>query len=355
MSKLKELTSLQVLRAVAAIAIVMAHVNRITEIYLNVNLHFSFAVFHDWGIDLFFVISGFIIFYTHFKDFGNAERLRNFLKKRFLRIYPTYWLVTLILLPIFFIFPGIGSGYERDISVIIKSLMLFPQSHSPILFVGWTLVHEIRFYLIFALLIYKKRLGIIIASLILLGTLFRYIGNINTGNFLIDDYLLSYYNWEFFLGCVASYLLISTQARLVKALLASSMVLTFVVVLLNQPLKINETILQLSFDNSLLIRQRIFLLGIPFAMILYLLARLELKTKVVMPKFLMYLGAASYSMYLIHYLFISLLLRVVIKTNLFHSSFFSYAMFIVALVSIAGGCLFYSLVEKPLLKYLKTR
>ena len=53
------------------------------------------------GVDIFFVLSGFIIYFIHAKDIGRPQRIYNFAKKRLSRVYPAYWVVLLGVLPIY--------------------------------------------------------------------------------------------------------------------------------------------------------------------------------------------------------------------------------------------------------------
>lgn len=354
--KQPELYSLQALRALAAVSIVAAHVNRKAQLHLNYNLNFAPPVFADWGIDLFFVLSGFIIFYVHYHDLRKSLQVKDYLLKRFFRIYPIYWIVTLLVIPIFFIMDNIGSGTERNPEVIVKSLLLFPQLHSPILFVGWTIVHEVRFYLIFGLFLFLTRnLRILLSCILLIFTLLIFLLNPPGLNFFIKDYLFSPFNIEFFLGCFSAYIVCLTNSKLQKIYLITA-ITTFLIYLgLNNSNIANEQILLLSYNNPLIIRDRVFLLGIPFAIVVILLGIYELKYSLRIPPILIYLGDASYSIYLTHFLFISAFFQLLLFFGLSVSTYLPIIMFAVLLLSVCGGYLFYSMLEKPLLNYLRNR
>lgn len=354
--KQPELYSLQVLRAIAAISIVAAHVNRKVQLHLNHNLNFAPPIFADWGIDLFFVLSGFIIFYVHYHDLGKSFQIKQYLFKRFFRIYPTYWIATLLVLPIFFIIDNIGSGTERNPEVIVKSLLLFPQVHSPVLFVGWTIVHEVRFYLIFGLFLFLTRnLRILLSCIFLISTLLIFLLNPSGLNFLIKDYLFSPFNIEFFLGCFSAYIVCSSNSRLQKTYLIAATAAFLIYLGFNNSNLINDQVLLLNHNNPLIVKDRVFLFGIPFAVIMTLLGIYELKHSLHIPRFLVYLGDASYSIYLTHFLFISIFFQLLLLFGLSISPSLPVIMFTVLLLSICGGCLFYTILEKPLLNYLKTR
>ena len=95
----------------AAVLVVLDH----ATITLGMTRYFDMVLFDGlfgsgrYGVDFFFVLSGFIICYAHWDDIASnsinsAPRVIRFAKRRFVRIYPTYWLVFLItIIPLYFI------------------------------------------------------------------------------------------------------------------------------------------------------------------------------------------------------------------------------------------------------------
>lgn len=356
---LPQLQILQIIRIIAAMSIALAHINRITQIHFNRNLGFVPAVFGDWGIDLFFVLSGFIIFYVHSDDFAKPQIVKSYLIKRFIRIYPIYWILTLVIIPVIFIFPDIGGGYERDFEYIVKSFLLIPQAYSPLLFLGWTLIHIIRFYLFIALMIWlKKNLGIILMVTFILFTLLLFIAPKELDNPL-TNYLFSPFNIEFLLGFFGAYIMKLSKNTLQRTYILTSLVIYLILFLTFFPYILNKItdpqILLQSFNNPLMIRERVWLLGIPFAIIITSLGIFEKKYSLKLPGIFLYLGDASYSIYLSHYMFIYIFILMLTASGLSASNYLSLIMSIVFLLSIGGGCIFYSVLEKPLLKFLKAK
>jgi exopolysaccharide production protein ExoZ len=122
----QRLASLQVVRALAVCLVVLNHV-------------FKWAYIGAFGVDLFFVLSGFVIAST------TPTTAREFLTRRFLRIYPIYWLMTLPVL-LFATF---------DVGRFMSSLTLWPfwgepHGSQPYLGAAWTLCYEVLFYCSFA-------------------------------------------------------------------------------------------------------------------------------------------------------------------------------------------------------------
>ena len=91
------------------------------------------------------MISGFIMVYT---SFGNTTRKflsSEFLLRRFIRIYPIYWIYSAL----YIAFPIVSAGYSLSVWNLLRSLLLLPDYSSLIIGQGWTLSYEIYFYICF--------------------------------------------------------------------------------------------------------------------------------------------------------------------------------------------------------------
>ena len=169
--------SIQYLRAVAALMVAWVHALYIIP---EAAQQFDVPNFGGAGVDLFFVISGFIMVVT------TAEReVRpvQFFCRRIVRIAPLYWLATLATIA--------GAAYGDSFKslgypqvVIAKSLLFIPCTAGhpgnvyPILLQGWTLNLEMFFYCLFALSLAAPRrfrlpgLALTLVSLAVIGILF---------------------------------------------------------------------------------------------------------------------------------------------------------------------------------------
>lgn len=136
---------IQALRAIAALSVVYFHshfaIKHFPQEYV-----FSLPLISEYGflgVQLFFVISGFII--CKISDFGRFNS-RDFLIKRFFRIYPLYF----IFCAISFLLASTADvrlgGLDYSILTFVKSVLVIPQPAGPIYAVGWSLEHEVVFY-----------------------------------------------------------------------------------------------------------------------------------------------------------------------------------------------------------------
>jgi len=165
----KYLGSIQILRGLAALAVTIAHTNGEVS-WWAVNLHYENPmpglVTGAAGVDLFFVISGFIMVYTTAESFGTPTASGVFLLRRIIRIVPLYWIATFLFLAYIvrighsWAMEGIG-----DKNVLCSFVFIAcPRpngGYAPALEVGWSLNYEMFFYLCFAVaLLLPRRIGL---------------------------------------------------------------------------------------------------------------------------------------------------------------------------------------------------
>ncbi len=165
------LTSIQILRGIAATMVVVLHIGALMDrIDLGPVAHPAFGA----GVDIFFVISGFIMWYT---TANRSVTPSGFMTNRIVRIVPLYWAITTVLVAAMTMLPGAFKNSSLEASHVITSYLFIPDldpagNYWPVLIPGWTLNYEMFFYLIFAaaLLVGNRlaRAGVIIATLAVL-------------------------------------------------------------------------------------------------------------------------------------------------------------------------------------------
>ncbi len=147
------LYSVQYLRAAAALAVVLYHISALSQVTWGLDPeridHVGAA-----GVDLFFVISGFVMAMIVARP--GAFDGREFWIRRVARVVPAYWVITLVVFVLAWSMPSLFNSTTADLSTLLASLAFIALDHgdgstAPLLVVGWTLNYEIFFYAVVAL------------------------------------------------------------------------------------------------------------------------------------------------------------------------------------------------------------
>lgn len=168
-----QLVSVQLLRAVAAATVVFGHAEtEATQVLPGLRpIGFDFGI----GVDIFFIISGFVMWLSSAHLFGRAGASWTFLRRRFLRVVPLYWLYTLGMLAAILLFPSKLNNAEISPGMVISSFLFFPMlnahgTYNPVLALGWTLNYEMFFYALFAAsLVFERLRGFRVLAGLILG------------------------------------------------------------------------------------------------------------------------------------------------------------------------------------------
>jgi exopolysaccharide production protein ExoZ len=329
----RSLDTLQLGRGFAALAVVCHHTTRTLAQpkYLDEKI---FSIFNagDSGVMYFFVLSGFVIFLAHANDFGDGEKAIHFAWRRFQRIYPTLWVALICVIPLILLMKAELSFYD-----VFSSFMLLPIEHEPIIDTVWTLRHEIIFYAIFALAICNPRIGWLVGTL--------WLGLSLVQPLIFPTYPLSFVfhpaHVLFGLGILACWLFNRGYVEFPKLILMLGIVIfggTWIAVAYGVLLKNEASTLCYGIGAMLMILGGVVL---------------ETKTGLRIPRVLVFLGEASYSIYLIHFPALSGFAKAVTKMKALGIP--NEMLFLmVASGGVAVGVAFYLLVEKPLLTFSRT-
>lgn len=167
--------NIQSLRAFAAISVVYYHIIWHTS-HSSQNYSFYPTLLSKsgelgaFGVDIFFIISGFIMMHIQYKS---PKSTLGFIKSRIIRIVPLYWLLTLTIFSLLIITPSSFTQQSANFYYLFSSLFFIQQQLNdqlPLIYVGWTLEWEMLFYILFAIALTTKRwvLGTIGISIVLL-------------------------------------------------------------------------------------------------------------------------------------------------------------------------------------------
>lgn len=329
--------SVQYLRGFAALMVVLHHIEIKGGQYRNSALdgyHIGY-----FGVDLFFIISGFIMCHTTWnKDISFSK----FMIARVTRILPLYWLITSAALVVFMIAPWLVNA-GGGITSIWASYLLAPNGTRYLVDNGWTLRYEFFFYLIFAvsLIIKSNQRGLMITAIITFLTFsgFTIQPEISWGRFLLDKLLL-----EFVMGIFAFHILqkkILTNAAALLLLTGGGIAL----------------IMQNLYGEIETPFQRVVSGGLPMLCIFIGMVRCESlflqRRNNVFLKIFERLGASSFSLYLVHPFVLSPIAIALKKMVLSqHATLFTLLLLSLAIIA---GWLCYQFIEQPLHRLMQKR
>lgn len=304
------------------------------------------------GVDLFFVISGFIMVWVAGQNSQGAKSAGRFALARAVRIYPLWWLFAALTAVYFYITYGVpwdaAQLDQRGLNgaeYLIKSAFLIPQDWFPVLNVGWTLVHEMYFYVVFALLLFLpvNRRG---PALVLWGALILALAAAGYSDFHAGTLLelaVHPMTLEFLMGAAVAYLIKADRIDL--ALPAFLLGLAgFIIAFALFP--------YFQGYNADLGWYRTVVFGLPSALLLYGLIQLERQQDwgKHVPDALVRIGDWGYALYLCHILVLSAVGR--IWFALFERSWWASAGFVILGIAstICASAFAYYLYERPIIR-----
>ena len=235
---------------------------------------------------------------------------------------------------------------------IWKSALLVPDSVEPLLAVGWTLVHEMYFYLVFAALIAARQLNAASLGLwaaVILVTRFVLGFDPSRETDPILAVMLNPLTFEFIAGALVGLLVQSHSSRFgyVAAMVGVSVMLGFGHLALQPPNSTASILSSLNWARTLVI-------GLPFAGIIYGFLMFEIASpQLRCPRWLVLSGDASYSVYLTHILVLSALGRLFSALPT-HTTFTALIFLVFAfLAGNISGLAGYKLIERPSLRFFR--
>ncbi|ALN71543.1 acyltransferase [Aureimonas sp. AU20] len=331
--------SIQYLRGVAAVLVVYFH----TKVYLADYAWGLPRKFGYSGVDLFFCISGFIMMHT---TLGRPMRPVAFLRRRFERVYPLYWLLTLTSLGLYVVLPSAFIDGSATLSHAVLSLLLIAHDDAPVLKIGWTLVYEVYFYALFAIMLLIPRKGPRMLALLATITGLVALGALLTPQSPVLQTYTHPFLLEFLAGAVLGYALRSERFPALPGVVLFGCVL---VGMLLMGLGAERQ----SGDGF----SRVAWFGSGATLIVFAGLCRERQGQLFEAPWLRELGDASYSLYLAHPFVLTAFRQVGRRLGLAAASPLAEGAVVIAaiLVSIGAGWLLYRFVETPLRAFVRGR
>ncbi|WP_158925326.1 acyltransferase [Acidisphaera sp. S103] len=321
-------------RGVAATAVVIYHVVRHFNKNGGLSHLASMVQFGHAGVDLFFVISGFIILFVHFGDIGQPARIGRYVERRLTRILPAYWVAVALSAAMI-----VAGGHDLPLRDVIWAILPVPIFGEPIVDVAWTLQFEFVFYVLFAVLILHRRAGIL-AMLVWLTVIV--VSAVRGPAFHMPGALYGLFSAEFFAGMAVAYRLRQGAMPGYRAALAAGIALfaCFAVV---------EDLGWLNGYGSF---ARIAY-GLASTLVILGAVEASRQSVVRVPSVLQVLGAASYSIYLFQFVFIGVAWQLWLAAGFETTVSPGIGCVVFILVTIGGGILTSRLVEHPLMNLIR--
>lgn len=333
------LRTLQVGRALAAISVVAFHLSltMVLPRYGGVSPFLEYTNRGNLGVDFFFVLSGFIIFFAHERDVGKPEMWGRFAYRRFSRLFPVYWLYTAAFVLLVMLGFGQNAAVPSSIADWLTTFTLVRVNDSaPPLAPAWTLFHELQFYAVFSLLILNKRLGMLAMGALAVVAVAMYHFPSEDQRNAFNVYT-SAYSLHFLLGMAAYWRYKQRGTGLIDCALGLAI------------LAIGAITLPLPHSLS------VILMAIGFAVTIAGVTQMEAHYKFDSPRVLKFLGDASYSIYLTHTAAIGLCLKIAMKTPVYATAGAGVTFFVVLAGVLALGGAAYYFIERPMLRWLQAR
>jgi exopolysaccharide production protein ExoZ len=339
----RKLQSLEMLRAVAALSVVLYHTTTIFGTRTGTIPFAGLFASGFRGVDLFFVLSGFIIAHVHASDIGRPRHLGNYLFNRIARIYPAVWTMTMFAGSLYAIgFGGAEKTEKLAMASVAASALLLPQVGDALVNVTWTLKYELFFYLMFAVLILDLRAGLAALVLWQFATLLSSVGLL-PGALEFGAYYLRSLCLDFGVGLTCAWLIYNAVfVANMQTVRRQWVLLAFGII---------------AFVVGMMAQTHTRAAGIPCALgagaIVVGLILLEQSSRIQVPRILLLLGGASYAIYLVHFSAITLTAVALIR---FRLAPMNDAVFLaVAALGAAAGVAFDRTVDQPIQRLLRRR
>ena len=339
--------SLNVVRVVLALLVLGYHAGGTVAL----EKYFSVSAFdHLLGfvggpaVALFFVLSGFVMHLAHGKYIGQFDQCKPYFWRRFVRVFPTFWAVLLMVLLASLVVPADVPG---DVWSILKMLLLIPQSQgaggppgSPLIVVAWTLQYEVVFYLVFGAWIASRALGAAISLLLVLNAADCASGECGPYREFLSALSMVY----FLVGVVAAWVA-QRLPRLRAAMPIMWLALAcYVAVAFMRPV---------SDGQWTWLQSGLLCVGLAGVILVCLVNAEDARAQRSPTVWVQRLSESSYALYLLHFPIISLLCKLVVLGGLPAAVGATLAFVLSFVVSIVAALVFHAYIERRLVAWLK--
>lgn len=300
---MERIYSLQGLRGVAVLGVVLFHMTAVEHKYSGGDILLPPLLdFFQLGVDLFFIVSGFVMVIVSRGRFQSVAESKRFLFNRVSRIYPTYWLYYGLTMAVLLVQPGMVNSTHGS-SNLLMSFLLLPNDKVLLVMVAWSLLFELWFYLVFTgLMCFRERwLPALLVGWAAMLVIFNSVQDWQDCSPALQI-MLHPYGLEFIVGVALALLFYSRlSARIPTSLVGAALVAALLP-------GIGLIGYYRLFDGVGMLRM--LAVSAVFGTLILGLALLERRRHLRMPAFLVAVGDMSYTVYLSHLLVLGVIGRV---------------------------------------------
>lgn len=341
--------SLNVVRVVLAFLVLGYHAGGT----IALDKYFSMSDFdHLLGfggnrVAFFFVLSGFVMKLAYGKYIGQVDKCLPYLWRRFVRVFPTYWVVLLMVIVASMFLPNGMAAVPGDFWSILKMLLLIPQSQgaggpigAPLLIVAWTMHYEIVFYGVLGAWIASRVLGATISLLLVINAADCASGGCGPYRDFLSGLPMAY----FVVGVAAAWAVRRLPA-LPAAMPIMWLALAGYVLIALAP--------QLSDGQWVWPHSGLLSVGLAGVILVCLVNAEEARVQRSSSAWVQRLSDASYAMYLLHFPIISLVCKLLMLADLRGALGATLALVLSFVISIVAALAFNVYIERRLVAWLK--
>ena len=323
--------------ALSAVCVLQLHADILTERYNQTAGPEALSGLIDagqFGVDFFFVLSGFIILHAHYDDPRTRSAASAYLRRRLIRIYVPYLPLALAIIAFYLSWPQAAADSRWS---LFTSLTLIPTEAvpRPVLSVAWTLSHELLFYVLFAVSYFTRRFALLMVAWVAVMVAVAFYGMRNLQGALPDfthgivGVAFDPINIEFIIGMLAAIAVRVLPRSLAPEFIAAG---TLCLILFFTPFGDGASRVWFAVAISFLV------IGLVW---------LEMSATILVPVWLVFLGNASYAVYLVHGPAMSVGWRLASRYGI--TVPWSVGFLISCAIGLACGIAYHLLVERPLL------
>jgi peptidoglycan/LPS O-acetylase OafA/YrhL len=325
---------LDALRGIAAMIVLISHYSWAYHHYFNIlkpeKIYFKYG---DWGVQFFFIISGFVIFMTLEK----VATVREFALARFFRLYPVYWICMFLTLTFLYFLPFPNWG-PFSIVVILKNLTMLQgfMRTNHVDQVYWSLCIEVAFYAIMGFVFYIKKMKQIelVCLLWLILSLVVIYFDFPLKKYVVVLLILKYA--PLFISGIMFYKIKNGIATVWNHLLVIASFVVFLLIIYTD---------RIQYDLDF----------IPFILILIVYATFYFlmynTSKILRNPILLFLGSISYPLYLLHNV---IGYSIITRLRLYTDNIYIYTG-ITTIITMSLAYLVSKYAEKPLMEFYKIK